>query len=452
MGAYHIEKALTHPIQLTWLSQRERGLRCDSFQTIIMQTNKQVHRGVSLLEVLAAIFVVSIGLLGVLAVIPFGAYQVSKTQHAEYASNMLANAAEEILIRKMTHPASWQTVPATTTLDCTKFILFDPHESLTPSHHIVHVLDAQWQEVMRGRDDIVYTLHDDKRPDFSGQGDKIQSSGKYTWFFTYLPQYLDSYLQDVIVERIKAHSGYDTLQKDLSDYLKAELEDIIAAAPGATQSDLNDAVTRRIPTWQREIQRRVGNFIDSITPTYLNRSVLEPFLMEKLKAVPFNELDSAVDGDVLACYNRIPKDDVQVPPDGFSPAHAGGTFTLPNTNHLEQLSQTKYVLVTWWGQKTPKTLTIRVPVTAEASVNDNGRTISIDFGARGFTVPGGSYTVQLDLVEGTWCKIVFLDKSNPAKPKIVVTGELQNMTTQERQIYIPGGVLYHKSLKGIPIK
>lgn len=389
---------------------------------------------------------VSIGLLGVLAVIPFGAYQVSKAQHAEYASNMLANAAEEIVIRKMTHPTLWQTVPPMTTLDCTKFALFEPCEPLAPPHHIVHVLDIRWQEIMRGRDDLVYTLHDDKRPDFSGQAGKIQSSGKYTWFFTYLPQSLDSYLQYAIVERIKAHQGYDALQKDLSDYLKSELEDIIAvAAPGA---DLNDAVNRRIPTWQREIQREVGRFIDSLALTYLSRSVLEPFLMEKLKEVPFDYLNSSADCDVFACYNRVPKDDVQMQPDSFAPSYGGGTFTLSNADHLELLSQTKYVLVTWWGQKTPKTLTVRVPVTAKASVGS----ISIDFGARGFTVSSSIDTVQLDRLGGAWCKIVFLDKSDPAKPKIAITGELHNMTTHDRQIYIPGGVLYHKPIKGVPVQ
>ena len=417
-----------------------------------MQTKKTLQRGVSLLEVLAAIFVVSIGLLGVLAVIPFGAYQVSKAQHAEYASNMLANAAEEILIRNMAHPTSWQTVPATATLDCTKFIWFEPQELLVSPLHIFHVLDTRWQETMRGQDDLVFTPHDDKRPDFSGQANKIQSSGKYTWFFTYIPQNTVGYLQYVILERIKSHPRYDTLQNELSDYLKAELEDIIANNPSATQSVLNTLVNGRLVTWQRYLQREVGDFIDDITLTYLSRSVLEPFLREKLKEVTLEYLDPSVDCDILACYNRVADDDVQVPPNSFAPSHGGGLFTLPNANHCELLSQTKYVFITWQDQKTLTIPTVRIPVTANASVTDNGRTISIDFGDRGFTVPASVPTVRLDILEGAWCKIVLLDKSDPAKPKIAVTGDLQSMTTTERQIYIPSGVLYHKRLGGVQFK
>jgi len=181
-----------------------------------MQTEKRLsisRGGISLLEVLAAIFVVSIGLLGVLAVIPFGAFQVSKARHAEYASNMLANAAEEIFIREMAKPESWDT--PITTLDCTKFVWVEPHTN-NPLAPIFYASVQKWQEIMRGPDDLVYTAYDDKRPDFEGQNNKIQSSGKYTWFFTSLPKPKPGLdppppMDAVPLESIQSETGVDIL-------------------------------------------------------------------------------------------------------------------------------------------------------------------------------------------------------------------------------------------------
>ena len=314
-------------------------------------TKKQL-RGVSLLEVLAAIFVISIGLLGVLAVIPFGAFQVSKANHAEYASNMLANAAEEILIRKMANPMSWGLVvdeqlssagipvfkkenqPEKSPLNCTKFLWIEPQVMSDPPEHIFCIGATfkppdksgnptnNWTEWMTGQDDILFTYHSNKRPDLAGQpGDRIQGSGKYTWFFTYLPQ----------------------------------------------PSDDNGS----------------------------------------LDAVPLGNLVSPVTVDILACHNRVPTDDVQVPDVEFISSSGGGRFTFPDTEHLELLTQTKYVFVTW----------------EDASI-----------------------------LKGAWCKIVFLDKDERSrKPKIVVTGSLPDVPGNGMYVYIPSGVLYHKRLEGVRI-
>ena len=268
-----------------------------------METTKQQQRGISLLEVLAAIFVVSIGLLGVLAVIPFGAFQVSKAQHAEYASNMLANAAEEIFIRNM-GKESWDTVMPP---DYTKFVWCSPYKITdTPQIRYLEPLPL-WRDhdVMRGQDDLVYTTYNDKRPDFSAQKEKIQSSGKYTWFFTYLPK---------------------------------ENEDAVAV-------------------------------------------------------------------DILACYNRVAEDDMQVPDCTFVPSWNGGAITGFDTSHVELLSQTKYVFVTW-----------------ETTTSELG---------------------------GAWCRIVFLDKSIP---KAVVTGSLPDTVNNSMNVYIPCGVLYHKRVQDVLIK
>ena len=285
-----------------------------------MQTNKRLtvsRGGVSLLEVLAAIFVLSIGLFGVLAVIPFGAFQISKAQHAEYASNMLANAVEEVYIREMAKPAGWGATP----WNDAEFVWVEPRMPVIAEQpqHIFRIdesfnPDGYWTELMRGQDDLDYTVRDHQRPElkFKEENNKPLSSGRYTWFFTFLPE-----------------SGED------------------------------DA-----------------------------------------------------DVDVLACYNRVPEDDrqVSISSDSFTRSRSGGTFTLPNANHLELLTQTKYVFVTWG------------PPTQVAG--------------------------------GVWCRIVFLDKSNPSAPRIVVTGALPNRIRDNRfmQVYIPSGVLYHKRVEGVPIK
>ena len=299
-----------------------------------MKTIRQEQRGISLLEVLAAIFVVSIGLLGVLAVIPFGAHQVSKAQHAEYASHMLANAIEEIRIREMVPESLQGGMP-----DYTKFAWGEPYPIPDPNGltHIWRVLmEEGWKEHMRGQDDLVYSTYDDKRPDFVNQGGKIQSSGKYTWFFTYLPK--------------------------------------------------------------------------------------------------VNE--DEVNVDILACYNRVPEDDRQVlitngngdgngegnGHDRYSISRGGSRFTLPDASHLELLTQTKYVFVTW-----------------ESDV--------------------------LPVIGGAWCRIVFLDKSNPSHPQIIVTGnglrrlrDILNRDVEGVQdtlqiwMYIPSGVLYHRQVPDVPIR
>jgi len=270
-----------------------------------MWSKKQ--NGVSLLEVLAAIFVISIGLLGVLAVIPFGAYQVSQAKHAEHASNMLANACAEVFIRKLTHTASWDSQP-----NGTKFVWYEPYDMEVPDHHIERIgnfltftpeLQKIMQEVMRGQDDLVYTSYDDKRPD-AGKAEKIQSSGKYTWFFTFLP---------------------------------------------------------------KPDEDKVGV-------------------------------------DVLACFHRIPDDDVQVPPDDFVPSSSGGTLTFSDVGLADRLTQTRYVFVTW---------------------------------------------EESSQLKGTWCKIVFLDKLSL---KVVVTGNLPRGVYDNMYVYIAGGILYHKRLENVPVE
>jgi len=67
-----------------------------------------VRRGVSILEVMFAIGVAAVGLLGVVAVIPLGLYQVGDGNVADRASRAGLNAVEEFQLRGMGDPVNWR--------------------------------------------------------------------------------------------------------------------------------------------------------------------------------------------------------------------------------------------------------------------------------------------------------------------------------------------------------
>jgi hypothetical protein len=211
---------------------------------------------------------------------------------------------------------SWNTLPD----DYTKFIWCGQDEIQAAHIHYAAPL-PEWknQEVMCGQDDLVYQIYDDKRPDFIAQNDKIQSSGKYTWFFTYMT--------------VDVETQYS------ADQLAV---------------------------------------------------------------------------DVLACYNRAAKDDVQVRPNRFDASYRGGTFTFADADPksidrlVAKLAETKYVFVTWG--------------------------------------------TDAQVAGGSWCRIVFVVKptATNVEAKIVVTGRLPTSdenNVDNMRVYIPSGVLYHRRMR-----
>jgi len=258
--------------------------------------------------------------------------------------------------------------------NCTRFLWFEPRESDAFPPNLVHIfplssfLPAQtrtnliktWENPMQGRDDLVYTLHDDKRPDFSGQGNTIQSSGKYNWFFTLMPSPVDDWQSNTTVNiNITCGCRYH-----------APLTFTFSLSLGRDMVLVSDVNGNANPV------------------------------------------------DILACYNRVPDYDLQVPKQdprvslNFSPSARGGKITFSNADSdiVDRLTQTEYVLVTW--KESSKT-------------------------------------------RGAWCKIVFLDKdelSTIRKPTIVVIGDLPKTSVSDMQVYIANGILYHKRLKNVPFK
>ena len=274
--------------------------------------NSAQRAGISLMEVLASVFVIGVGLLGVLAVIPFGVFQVSKVNHADYCSNMLQIAAAEIRVREMAKPKTWSTAGASiinsnggtsiyndtglsAVLNCTRFIMVDPFDTgdVDPSPSFPNpsnppdfinpnykykigrfLLNAEaWCNVMRDHDDIQYTLEEGQRPDWRPAGRSTPlSSGQYTWFFTFKPK------------------------------------------------------------------PKIG----STAP---------------LNQVPVAEVEPTVSVDILACYNRSPGDEVMErmvrfridsSVNDYTPLLSGAQITLRSNSqeHLD-LSRTKWIFVMW---------------------------------------------------------------------------------------------------------
>jgi type II secretory pathway pseudopilin PulG len=186
-----------------------------------------INKGITLMECLASVFVIGIGLLGVLAVIPYGSFQIAKAKNAEHTAWMLAGAADELRAMELAKPEKWVPKPNTGSnlikditgtanifqtyagtnpaeLNCARFIIVDPFagafENISntgnPYLDAYRVNTSQMlsipkiREMMTGQDDLVYSRYpEDRRPDFIGQNNKVQSSGQYTWFFTYKPNY-----------------------------------------------------------------------------------------------------------------------------------------------------------------------------------------------------------------------------------------------------------------------
>jgi hypothetical protein len=136
-------------------------------------------------------FIICIGLLSVLMVIPYGAFQVSKARNAEYISNMLAAGAEDLQI------GGWNEIVTekpgvgkadfgkTTTANIHIFDPFVDHGSDVPFKKE----DAtSFQENMRGKDDLNYILKEQERTEMRPEG----SSGKYTYFVTIKPREVTS--------------------------------------------------------------------------------------------------------------------------------------------------------------------------------------------------------------------------------------------------------------------
>ena len=74
---------------------------------MVLSVKRTVRRGETLIEIMASIMVLSIGLVGVLAAIPFGGFRMSQMTEADNSAAVGRNAVRTIRINGWADPNSW---------------------------------------------------------------------------------------------------------------------------------------------------------------------------------------------------------------------------------------------------------------------------------------------------------------------------------------------------------
>ena len=169
-----------------------------------------VRRGVTLMEVLISIFVLSVGLLGLAALLPVGRFAIVQTAKHDRSGACGRAGLRDLKVQRMLDYTNWsdQTVvwPAVPAADAGNHsFAIDPlgvvhgaGASLGPLARIKlsNLNDAAVERVFRWRDDKLFSLPEDMNPapaDDSDRpralvaGDAIQNQGNYSWLVTVSP-------------------------------------------------------------------------------------------------------------------------------------------------------------------------------------------------------------------------------------------------------------------------
>jgi type II secretory pathway pseudopilin PulG len=152
--------------------------------------------GITLLEVLISLGILSIGLASVVALIPAGGSQARKAQIEDRRAALGAASLNDIITRGVLNPSTWSTVPTSPAhyrlvIDLLGNGTFPSAAGLT-SITIGNVAAGSMAagEVFRGQDDLVYdtTKSEDSPPEpmFLGNA-KRTSEGNFTWLATLVP-------------------------------------------------------------------------------------------------------------------------------------------------------------------------------------------------------------------------------------------------------------------------
>ena len=191
-----------------------------------LPTAHSSRRGVSLMEVLISIFVLSVGLLGVAAMIPVGRYEIVEGAKADRGAALARAALREVKIRRMLEPYQYpngtqvqmwhgldanapctlidplyRTANASGTRFPDSYSVSMPRVNLRPyPTATVWMNAAMAEQIFVSHDDLLFNIPDDKaqrpvRVPLTGQQ---QFEGNYSWavMVQYDPASLTLSLQD----------------------------------------------------------------------------------------------------------------------------------------------------------------------------------------------------------------------------------------------------------------
>ena len=153
------------------------------------------RRGITLLEVLISLGILSVGLASVVALIPAGGDQAKKAIIDDRRGTLGLNALADCVNRGLLDPAKWAPAQAAAS---SYRLIFDPAPSVAlPGCGLTSVSTTGFtaapvaDEIFRGQDDLVYRLPDEEDapaiPMFFGGVVKRMTEGHLTWLATLVP-------------------------------------------------------------------------------------------------------------------------------------------------------------------------------------------------------------------------------------------------------------------------
>ena len=161
------------------------------------------RRGMSLLEVLAAIGVLSIGMLGLAALLPIGRYTIGEATKADRSGDCGRAALRDVIVRRMLDSGNWTSKPTTPAF------IIDPRGFAAKLGAFagttvprISLTGVNADAVFIATDDLVVPMPEDavdpgtKKPypvgrpqnlDLKGSASPLDNAGSYSWFLSVVP-------------------------------------------------------------------------------------------------------------------------------------------------------------------------------------------------------------------------------------------------------------------------